>query len=77
MAEIFCLLYMAVIVDMVHAIAVIAVAFGAVTKFHVGMIRIGHAAHGTFVEITLSGLNVLLSLFKVDGLGTVPVRKAL
>ena len=77
MDGIFHLLYVTVIVDMVHAVAVVAIAFGAVTKFHVWMICIGHAAYGAFVEITLSGLNILLCLFEVDGLGAVPMGEAL
>ena len=51
------------VVDMLHAVAVVAVAFGTVAELHVGVVRVGDAAHGAFVEIALSVLDFLLSLF--------------
>lgn len=55
-------------VDVVHAVAVIAVALGAVAEFHVGVVGVGNAAHGTFVQVALCFLGLLLGLFEVDGL---------
>ena len=61
------------VVDMLHAVAVVAVAFGTVAELHVGVVRVGDAAHGAFVEIALPVLDFLLSLFEVDGLRIDPV----
>ena len=61
------------VVDMLHAVAVVAVAFGAVAELHVGVVRVGDAAHGALVEIALPVLDFLLSLFEVDGLRIDPV----
>ena len=54
---------MHMVVDMLHAIAVIAVAFGAVAELHVGVVGVGDAAYGAFAEVALALLDVLLGLF--------------
>ena len=64
---------MHVVVDMLHAIAVIAVAFGAVAELHVGVVGVGDAADGAFVEVALALLDVLLGLFELDGPVVGPV----
>ena len=79
----FCLQHMAVIVDVIHAVAVVAVALGAVTELHVRVVGISHTADGALVKIALALLHFLLRLFKVDGLridpmggpGLVPVKQ--
>ena len=64
---------MHVVIDMLHAIAVIAVAFGAVAELHVGVVGVGDAADGAFVEVALALLDVLLGLFELDGPVVGPV----
>lgn len=58
-----------VIVDMVDAVAVVAVAAGTVAKFHVGVVCIGDAADCAFVQVALALLYLLLGPLEVDGLG--------
>ena len=53
------LLNMNMVVNMVFTVAIIAVAFGAITKFQVGIFRIRSAADGTFVQISLILLGCL------------------
>ncbi len=55
--------------NVVHAVAVIAVALGAVAEFHVGVVRIGYTTHGTFVEVSFGLLRFFLCFFEVDCLG--------
>ena len=57
-----------VVVDMILAIAVVAIAFGAVAKFHVGKVGIGLAAYGAFVDITLLLLSLPGGLLEVHRL---------
>ena len=56
------------VVDMLHAIAVIAVAFGAVAELHVGVVGVGDAADGAFMKISLFFFYIPRGLFKIDGL---------
>ena len=60
---------MDVVVDVLHAVAVVAIALGAVPELHVGVVRVGNAAHGALVEVALVLPDLLLGLFKVNGLG--------
>ena len=57
------------VVDVVHAVAVVADALGAVAEFHVGVVGVGDAADGAFVEVALPLLDLFLGFFKIDGLG--------
>ena len=56
------------VVDVVHAVAVVAVALGAVAELHVGVVGVGDAADGALVEVALLLLHVPGGLFEVDGL---------
>ena len=42
---------MHMVVDVLHAVAVIAVALGAVAELHGGVVGVGDAAHGAFMQI--------------------------
>ena len=67
---------MDVVVDVVHAVAVIPVALGAVAELHIGVVRVGNAAHSALVGVAagLLGLllRLLLGLFEVDHIGRGP-----
>lgn len=65
------------VIDVLLAVAIRAVALGAVTELHVGVIGVGLAADGAFVEIALLLIDRFGSLFEVDGLGGMPVLVAL
>ena len=72
------LLYVYVVVNMLHAVAVVAVALGAVAELHIGVVCVGNAAHSALVEVTLPLLDLLLGLLEVDGLGPglIPLRRS-
>ena len=59
---------MHVVADVVHTVAVVAVALGAVAEFHGGIHLVGDAAHGAFVDISLGLPRLLLGLLEIDGL---------
>ena len=59
---------MDMVIDVLHAVAVVAVALGAVTKFLVGVVGVGLAADGALVDIALLLLGLLGGLLEVDGL---------
>ena len=64
------LLNMHVVVDVLAAVAVVAVALAAITELFIGIFRIGFAAHRTFVGIALIFMHLILLAacpFKVDG----------
>ena len=67
---------MLVVVDMLHTIAIIAVAFGAVAKLHIGIVGVGLAANGALVDIAFFLIGGLGGLFKVYRLGGMLVLKA-
>ena len=46
-----CLLYMGVIIDVIHAVAVVAVALGAIAEFQIGILSVGPSANGTFMPV--------------------------
>lgn len=67
-------------VDVLRAVAVIAIAAGAVTKLQAGICGVGLAADGALVDIaffligsargrTLFGISGFDSLFEINGLG--------
>ena len=56
-------------VDMLHAVAVITAAFGAVPKLHIGVVRIGHTAYCALMKIPLLLFDLFGRLLEVDGLG--------
>ena len=58
---------MDVVVNMVGAVAVVAVALGAVAELHLGVAEVGLAAHSTLVEVL--GLGLGLGVVEVDHLG--------
>ena len=68
---------MGVVVDVLGAVAVVAVAFRAVPEFHIRVVGVGDAAHGTLVEVALALLDLLLRLLEVDGLGAGAVADLL
>ena len=68
-----CLLDMHVVVDVLRAVAVIAVALGAVPELHVRVIRVRNTADCALMEIAPALLDLLLGLFEVDGLGVGPI----
>lgn len=51
---------MFVIVDVVDAVAIEAAAFGAVTEFQIGVLRIGSSADGAFVAVSRLGIFLLI-----------------
>ena len=59
---------MDMVIDVLHAVAVVAVALGAVTEFLVGVVGVGLAADGALVDIALLLLGLLGGLLEVDGL---------
>ena len=63
---------MGVVVDVVGAVAVVAGALGAVAELHIGVVLVCNPADGTFVQIPAPLTQLLLRLFKVDGLGGGP-----
>ena len=44
---------MDMVIDVLHAVAVVAVALGTVPELHVGVVRIGDAADRALVELSL------------------------
>ena len=68
---------MGVVVDVLGAVAVVAVAFRAVPELHIRVVGVGDAAHGTLVEVALALLDLLLRLLEVDGLGAGAVADLL
>ena len=57
------------VADMLGAVAVIAAAFGAVAEFQIGVIRVGLAAYGAFVVVTLVLHLFLDRFFIMNGFG--------
>ena len=68
---------MSVVIDVLHTVAVVAIALGAVAELHIGIVRVGQTADGTFVEISLPLFYILLCLLEVDSLGGGPVADSL
>lgn len=66
-----------VIINMLLAVAVGAVALGAVTELRAGIIGVGLAADGAFVEIALFLIDRFGGFFEIDGLGGMLVLVAL
>ena len=63
-----CLFHMLMREQMILTILIIAVALGAVTELHVGVVRVGDAADGAFMKISLFFFYIPRGLFKIDGL---------
>ena len=59
------LLHVCVVVDVVHAVAVVAVALGAVAEFHLRIICISYAADAAFMEIASALLHLFLSFLDI------------
>lgn len=68
---------------MIHAVAVIAVALGAVTKFHIGIVRVRNAAYRTFMQVAVlflgssDSFDLPLILPEVSGIGADPISRPL
>ena len=60
------LLYVGVVVDVIDAVAVVAVALGTVTKLHIGVVCICDTAHGTFMKVAFPLLDIFLGLFQIN-----------
>ena len=56
---------MDMVIDVLHAVAVVAVALGTVPELHVGVVRIGDAADRALVEVAAALLDLLLCLLKL------------
>src|SRR5699024_7668728 len=63
-----CLLDVHVVVDVLGAVAVVAVALGAVAELLVGVVGVGLAADGALVDVALLLLGFLGCLLEVDRL---------
>lgn len=68
---------MLVVLDMLGAVAVIAVALGAVSELHVGKLSVSFAADGALVDVALFLVSLRRGLLEVDSLRGMPVLVAL
>jgi len=57
------------IIDMVHAVAVVTVTLGTVAELHIGIVGIGLAAYSAFVDITLFLIGCFGGLLEIHRLG--------
>ena len=64
---------MDVVVNMVGAVAVVAVALGAVAELHLGVAEVGLAAHGTLVVIPLLLLLLMDNAAQTAYLSSIPI----